>query len=893
MIMKLKEHRYIIFLTCLLSLRFLTCTGQSNNSAEAINKEAHDLFNEHKYLEAAEHFIELAETGSNLSTPNFQYIGSDYSWAGECYYKLGYTKEALKYFNLGLKNSKRIDFTDGIVSCQSGIGKLYREMGRYDSSIFYYRQAIEIDKSRNRLDKLAIRYSHIGGVYKDWGKYEEAFNYYKMSLEITEKLVPRSKNGEDLAMCYNNIALIYLKFKDYENAKQYLTQALSLDKEYSTKETTSTHIENLGMVFLNQNEYQKALQYLFQSYEIKKTFNNPISTVGIINNIGLALGGLKKYNEALSAFNEALRIGMEFKLPSTHLTLHNIGSLYYSGFHNYDKAIEYLSMSIDMIEKIRVSVLDEYRRDFTSSKFVIYQYLISSYIYKRDFINAFKTIEKSRVRYLVEKLGDSISDSDILSIKNIQEEIPNNVALIYYANINWSNPIFLVVTKDTIYGQHINIVDLENSILTTFKEKIGEMLRRKYEGKRWIESGIVIDEGRMIIEEQEDINILINFYLTLLSSNLTKSVLETEQMGKLFYKYLFQPFQEIIKDKTHIIILPDGPLYFLPFETLIDEKSKYIVEKYDISYVPSIKIMRILENRTYKSNRKTMLAFGGAVYNRNTYDLDMDRMDQRKPFSANNVSSNIINVTKTNSKYDSLGFKFWTNLPGTLYEIESIQKIVKDAELIKGNNVSLSFIKNISETGELANYKILHFATHGLVVPYSPELSALVLSQIIQNGSAECGYLNVNEIPSLNVKADFVCLSACETALGKLYQGEGVLGLAQSFMIAGANGICISLWLIEDRISTPKFMSEIYELIMNQDMNYSHAICVVKRKFIQGSFGIEYKKPFYWAPFVFYGSLSYKNPGEGSKFIRNNYLIISALTLFLLISVFIIIRHRH
>ena len=160
-------------------------------------------------------------------------------------------------------------------------------------------------------------------------------------------------------------------------------------------------------------------------------------------------------------------------------------------------------------------------------------------------------------------------------------------------------------------------------------------------------------------------------------------------------------------------------------------------------------------------------------------------------------------------------------------------------------------IKEMSLNGRLSEYKMLHFATHGVVVPDLPELSAVVLSQFEQKADGEDGYLRMGEIAELKLTADFVNLSACETGLGEIYAGEGVVGLTQAFLIAGANSISVSLWPINDE-ATSEFMVSVYSKIEDGE-DYSDAISDTKREFILGEYGEEYKKPYYWAPFVYYG----------------------------------------
>jgi CHAT domain-containing protein len=209
------------------------------------------------------------------------------------------------------------------------------------------------------------------------------------------------------------------------------------------------------------------------------------------------------------------------------------------------------------------------------------------------------------------------------------------------------------------------------------------------------------------------------------------------------------------------------------------------------------------------------------------------------------------------------------NLPGTLQEIKAIHEIVDGAEILTGEDVSESTIKNLSATGTLSEYKVLHFATHGMAVPEIPELSALVLSLLPGSagvspaGSSEAGetpvlsgeddgFLRVGEIVNLDINADFVNLSACETGLGKLYSGEGVVGLTQAFLLTGANGLSVSLWSVADE-STAAFMVAVYKLVEEHDLSYAEAISEIKRRFIAGDFGEEWQAPYYWAPFVYYG----------------------------------------
>ena len=180
--------------------------------------------------------------------------------------------------------------------------------------------------------------------------------------------------------------------------------------------------------------------------------------------------------------------------------------------------------------------------------------------------------------------------------------------------------------------------------------------------------------------------------------------------------------------------------------------------------------------------------------------------------------------------------------------------IISQCTIYTGADVSEYNLKQLSDDGNLRDYKVLHFATHGLVVPELPELSAVVLSLFENEQNNEDGYLTMKEIALLDINADFVNPSACETGLGKIYGGEGIVGLTQSFLIAGANGLSVSLWQVADE-STMQFMIGMYKLVEEEGYSYDEAITEMKRRFIgrTNDNGLDYSNPFYWAPFVYYG----------------------------------------
>jgi CHAT domain-containing protein len=278
---------------------------------------------------------------------------------------------------------------------------------------------------------------------------------------------------------------------------------------------------------------------------------------------------------------------------------------------------------------------------------------------------------------------------------------------------------------------------------------------------------------------------------------------------------------------------------------------RYLIERYHIRYAQSLTVLEILEKRRFAARqKKPLLAFGGAVYE----DMDYEEavVESEKQLEALKKSTEVAlsRGHGLNDAYQRLGYGEWKNLPGTLTEVKRIGQIVSGAEVLTGTSVDEGYLKTLSSRGDLKRYRVIHFATHGIVVPEIPELSALVLSQLGQRNDQEDGYLGMGEVARLDLEAEFVNLSACETGLGKIYGGEGVVGLTQSFLVGGANGLSVSLWQVADA-STMEFMVGLYRLAQEEGLGYSRAITEMKRGFIKGN---KYSDPFCWAPFVYYGN---------------------------------------
>lgn len=869
--------------------------SQSSQLADEHFEKANQLYKQGMILAACGMFEKSVEAEKSSQNPRLLYLFAELSWAGYCCLDLGQYGKAIKYYEEALVISRKLGRDDYVSNSLNGIGRVYESCGQYDKAIKYYEEALTIDRKLGQKDKIALGLNAIGKVYNAWGQYDKAIKYYERALTVARKSGREDKIATylhniglvyyewgqydkaikyfeealniarklgieaDIAGVLNSIGRIYELWGQYDKAIKYYEEALNINIKLSNPDGITMGLRHIGLVYHDLGRYDEAIKYLERALTISRKLNREEDVANSSNNIGHVYRTLGQYDEAIKYYEETLTIARKLNMEANiAIVLNNIGGVYHS-LKDYRKAVTYFLESVALKEKLRKTAKGDIRRDYLESQLDTYQYLISAYLRLSDFGNAFSTIELSRAKLLAEQISGS-EDVSIPSIKEIQKAMSEKSAVLIFANMSRTDKIVMAITKEGIRG-----IELDSSLLNAFSGKHESEVNDVLSGIRGIK--ITGKEKEGVLKEAKKgavgLDEIINYYRSLLISpsgegrgiKVKEAGVKGGRLGELsriLHDFLIKPVVSELKGKTSLTILPDGVLGFLPFESLIDGEGKYLAEAYEIKYAQSMAVMDIINKRNYTGKRKPLLAFGGAVYDRITYSADMVNSEKQLSALGKKVYQKVASRSSTRDAYASLGVPQWSNLPGTLNEVKEIYGIVKGAIVYKGDEVTEDKIKELSSKGELSEYKVIHFATHGLVVPEMPELSAVVLSQFKTERSGEDGYLRMGEVAELKLNADFVNLSACETGLGKIYGGEGVVGLTQSFLIAGANGLSVSLWQVED-VSTSKFMTGLYELTEKNGMGYSGAITEIKRRFISGDFGESYKTPFYWAPFVYYG----------------------------------------
>ncbi|HEY9125312.1 MAG TPA: CHAT domain-containing protein, partial [Bacteroidales bacterium] len=265
-------------------------------------------------------------------------------------------------------------------------------------------------------------------------------------------------------------------------------------------------------------------------------------------------------------------------------------------------------------------------------------------------------------------------------------------------------------------------------------------------------------------------------------------------LGEL-YKLLIAPVSDKLKENANLVVIPHGMLHFVPFHALIDGSKNYLAEHYCISYAPSASVLR--ETKRHKrSGRNSLLAM--ALGNLSLYGMP--------PLSS------------------------------TDDEVKNIAPLFENSVIKVENECTVDFfVKNAP------HFSYLHLATHGVYNSKSPFSSYILFNKTADND----GMLKVFDIFGLQLKANMVTLSACQTGLGNISNSDELVGLSRAFIYAGTPSIVVSLWSVADE-PTAKLMTYFYENLKSNPANV--ALALAERKLMK-----TYKEPYFWAPFVLIG----------------------------------------
>ena len=288
-----------------------------------------------------------------------------------------------------------------------------------------------------------------------------------------------------------------------------------------------------------------------------------------------------------------------------------------------------------------------------------------------------------------------------------------------------------------------------------------------------------------------------------------------------------------LRTGQRLLIVSDGALNLVPFSALPDpgKAGAYLFSNHEIVRLPSASALATM--RQLVATRKERPRQGIAIL----ADPLFGKNDVRAATTANPES-----LQRTLTATDVV----LSRLPFSQGEAQAIRKVAPaGSRLLTGAEANRALVMR----GDLSNYRIIHFATHGLVNTDEPSLSGLVLSLVDDKGRSQDGFLRLHDIYNLRLNAELVVLSACQTAVGPNVNGEGVMSLSRGFFYAGTPRVISSLWKVDDR-ATAELMGAFYR---NLFVNKVPPAASLRAAQLEMQSGKQFASPYYWAAFELQG----------------------------------------
>jgi tetratricopeptide (TPR) repeat protein len=755
------------------------------------------------------------------------------------------------------------------------LGQAYASTGKYAQAEEQLRMALSIrqDKLPETHELIAASYNDLGMVFSQTDV-DKALDYFDKAIELYTKL--HGAGHPKIAIVTTNMGLAYRSMKLYGDAITNFEDALKVwNTVYSRPHPSQAFVLlNLGQTYAGMGELNAALEYyqkalaIYQSTHGKK-HPDIASTYNLIGKIKVTQG---KYDEGLTNYQLAL-IANVSSFESTDINENPDGTIFYNGNQllysimykaqalesryfgktlkqkDLDKAINNLKACDALIDRLRQQTSKESDKIalgaianevYADGARIAHE--LSEVAFRRRAqyrATSFYFAEKSKAAVLL----DAISDTNAKSFAGIPDDIleeerglKSALALVNQKLAQKPSEDEEKYLRETAF--HLN--QSYQAFVKNLESKYPEYFNLKYNSTAPSISQVqnLLPENTAalsyFIDDYNGRARLYTYVITRKSFRIASKPLPatynrnvTGYRNSIFFldRHAFietaTALHRILIPKLHrnvtdLVILPAGRMSVIPFEALLTQK----VNDEETPYPALPYLVKKYSTR---------------------YEFSTGLMLQKQSGKAGSLQSALLCAPISFPAKDKLN-----DLPGTATEVNTLKELFSSKQITSDVLTNHQASEATIKTKPLKDYSMLHFATHGIVDENNPELSRIFL----QNDSeAEDGNLFSGEIYNLQLNASLVTLSACQTGLGKISKGEGVIGLSRALVYAGAKNIIVSFWSVADE-STAQLMTDFYTLLLESPSpSFGATLQQAKLNLMNG----RYSAPYYWAPFILIG----------------------------------------
>ena len=757
-------------------------------------------------------------------------------------------------------------------SSYENIGNIYDAKGDYDKGYEYHIQALNIRKKvlGEEHPDMAHSLNNIGAACHAMGGYDLALQCYVQALDIQKKML--GEEHPDTATTYANIGVSCAAKGDYEQALTFHAQSLYIRKKVLGEDhpDTAASYNNIGAAYCAKKDFKSAVLFLKKTFQAIKKSARYSDSFKIMSNILFSdIPDTAFLRETLSLAADTMErarldmSSMKENITSKTLPIYYFGVDFEARENNPGKAFEYSEALrsrgfLDQMGTETALRLDGVTDDERSK---VQDLLTRISVARTELEQQGSLTNDKRDEKRYKKSGNDLAKAE-KELATLDERIGKRLPA--YTQLRNPKPVDVKAAQKWC-GKNRAVLEY-----VMFDPEMAKSDGSFFSAGEQVVIGswcIVVTNNKVEavkLDSSFNYTAAVNSLRKLLSKG--KDVRSFEKQRNELYVHLVDPVLSKLSGISDLVIVPDGNLSSLPFDILRkDEKSECLGDKYALSFSPSVSVSVLADSRKVKSNG--VLAFGGAWY-----DTKLSEQEHRIAYGGADRGSLATELDLKADNEAQLAYMrshireygpgeyfrqknlSWSDLPGTLAEINTLRENIfttgKYDERIQ-KDAAEAELKRFSSAGRLTDYSVLHLACHGYFDRNIAEMSSVLFSEVsgkLSSSSDDDGYLTVPETALLSLDADMVCLSACETGLGDVRRGDGMVGLSRAFMVAGAKRVGVSLWCIDDE-ATAEFMARMYRKVYKEGKTYSNAYREVKSEFRADE---KWGHPFYWAAFVLY-----------------------------------------
>lgn len=777
-------------------------------------------------------------------------------------------KEAESYFPEGLDHFEKAILFDRF-------GVYFETYDDIENALDYYRRAYLLFESLGDRSGTSQLLTVSGQMLARLGKHDEALENMRKGLAVSQT----PKDPYTFAFASESIGDLYKERGDLTLAKQHYTTALEHFRQVGIRHSIASAHQKLGETFWLSGEMEKAREQLESALAINRQIMSRIAEAENLYSLALIDRAEGKRLSAEAQVSEAIRLTEYIQAESADPRMKR------SHFARHAKRYEFLidllldrpdrSIELETVRKALFAAEQLKARTLTDnllrSDASLYADAPAELLESDRKVRIALNAKSDKLTDLLDRSPESaeipIFESEIKKLQAeadaIRAEIRRKSPLFsafkdqppfdvadFQSNSLDPNAVLLEFFLGTESSYLWLVTNTELKVFTLpAKDEIGAKvgaLRSMLDARR--------PQGDESIEHR----------LQRISDADAKYVAAARELSNT----LLGPVADKIIGKR-LIVVPDGKLNYFPLSALPMPNSSSddpLLLTNEVIYQPSAQTYALMQTigREPSSRNKDLLVFSDPVFNSSDERLTGIAVAQTQPDEPYRF--------RLVESFSSL-----SRLLASKTEAETVAGTVGESDLFTGFDATRERLLST----DLADYKVVHLATHGFLDPERPELSSLVLSRYDQLGKPIDEAIRMHDIYSMKLNADLVVLSACETGTGKEIKGEGVMGLNTAFLQAGARSVVSTLWQVEDNAAN-ELMKEFYGRMVSDGMSPSAALRAAQIKLYNDP---QFRSPFFWAAFTVHGDAAAASPfkKESSRFAIG---IAAAVLLALVVVVF-------